>query len=828
MTSTLYRFGEFRLDAATRQLWRGAEPVSLPPKVFDCIVYLVEHRERAVGRDELIAAVWGKVDITDSVLGQTILQARRALDDTGKEQGAIRTVLRFGYHWVAAVDVLSEPAPAAIAPVDAEDAARAVVASPPISRQAELSSPTARVDAWIEAPPSPAAAQGRHRRSLMLALVVAAVSSLGLWIALATTSGRHGSEHAAAPAAKSDAVTTLVLPVRVATTGDAHYTWVRLGVMDLIAERLRAAGQPVVPSDNVVALARQLAAAPSANEIAELARAASAALVVDARAEHLEHGWRVSLATPYGRTPPLSASGESDDVLDAARDAADQLALLLGRTPPTEANRVDSERALATLLRQVDAAMLSDQLDVARQLLESASPAQRDRPEVRFRFGQIDYQAGRLDLAERTFQQLIASISPEQDAELRARAFNGLGAVSLRRQDYPGVERNYDASVQLLDAHHPRLLGIALNGRAVGRGAQRRYDTALADFAQARIALENAGDSLGLATLDANLGSLDMSREHFAEAAPTFDRAAERAETLHDRIGELNARTNAAKVQINLLNPGAALANDRRLAQVIAEIADPSRRRDANLLRVEVLIENGQLRAAADLLQKVRGEAAAAKDGPALAEIRTIDTERLLAAGEFRRAADEATAVLAEQAAEPYPRSYSWSWLALVRARLADGDRNAAAKALADFGAWAQRDGTPVAQLYLTLARAELGAANNEAGASADYDQALAAAETARVPRDLFYVSDSYVRYLIHRHELAQASVVAERLSTWAGQDYATALLQLRLYHAAGLLPAWRAALNRVRALAGERTIPPELVEEPHAADTKIAETRPL
>ena len=111
-----YRFGDFRLDPATRELCRADAPVAVPPRAFVCIVYLLEHRERAVGRDELIAAVWGRTETGDGTLGQTILAARRALDDTGKEQHAIRTVFRFGYHWVAPVDAV-ENGPIENAPV---------------------------------------------------------------------------------------------------------------------------------------------------------------------------------------------------------------------------------------------------------------------------------------------------------------------------------------------------------------------------------------------------------------------------------------------------------------------------------------------------------------------------------------------------------------------------------------------------------------------------------------------------------------------------------------------------------------------------------------
>lgn len=106
MTARAYRFGEFRLDLATRSLCCGGIEVALPPKALDCLGYLVEHPDRAVGRDELIGAVWGRVDISDNALGQAILQARRALrTGSAAAAGAIRTVPRFGYHWQMPVAV---------------------------------------------------------------------------------------------------------------------------------------------------------------------------------------------------------------------------------------------------------------------------------------------------------------------------------------------------------------------------------------------------------------------------------------------------------------------------------------------------------------------------------------------------------------------------------------------------------------------------------------------------------------------------------------------------------------------------------------------------
>ena len=72
MSHSTYRFAEFLLDPAARELRQADARISLPPKSLECLIYLVEHRDRAVGRDELISAVWGRVDVSDALLAQTL------------------------------------------------------------------------------------------------------------------------------------------------------------------------------------------------------------------------------------------------------------------------------------------------------------------------------------------------------------------------------------------------------------------------------------------------------------------------------------------------------------------------------------------------------------------------------------------------------------------------------------------------------------------------------------------------------------------------------------------------------------------------------------
>ena len=67
--ANVYAFGDFTLDVPARTLSRsGMGTVPLPSRAFDSLVYLVEHRERLVRKNELIDAVWHDVVVTDDSL----------------------------------------------------------------------------------------------------------------------------------------------------------------------------------------------------------------------------------------------------------------------------------------------------------------------------------------------------------------------------------------------------------------------------------------------------------------------------------------------------------------------------------------------------------------------------------------------------------------------------------------------------------------------------------------------------------------------------------------------------------------------------------------
>lgn len=117
--ATSYAFGEFRLGPGAGWLRQGEREVELPPRAFQVLCYLVEHRERVVPKQELMEALWKDIFVTDDALVQAITVIRRALGDDAEEPRYIRTKPRVGYQFMARVEAVgaADEVPASVAPI---------------------------------------------------------------------------------------------------------------------------------------------------------------------------------------------------------------------------------------------------------------------------------------------------------------------------------------------------------------------------------------------------------------------------------------------------------------------------------------------------------------------------------------------------------------------------------------------------------------------------------------------------------------------------------------------------------------------------------------
>jgi TolB-like protein len=116
-----FLFSDHTLDTNRRELCRRGEAIAVEPQVFDLLVYLIEHRDRVVSKDDLIGAVWGGRIVSESTLTSRINAARKALGDSGEKQELIRTIARKGLRFVGDVCMRStdtEPTVASNLPLE--------------------------------------------------------------------------------------------------------------------------------------------------------------------------------------------------------------------------------------------------------------------------------------------------------------------------------------------------------------------------------------------------------------------------------------------------------------------------------------------------------------------------------------------------------------------------------------------------------------------------------------------------------------------------------------------------------------------------------------
>lgn len=136
----VYAFGNFRIDTGRRLLWQDDAPLALTPRVFDTLLYLVEHHGTVLDKERLMEAVWPDTIVEENNLAQNISTLRRLLGETPGAHRFIATVPGRGYRFVAEVSSCDDPPspleeaagpPANAMPVEARSPA---VVPPPKSR----------------------------------------------------------------------------------------------------------------------------------------------------------------------------------------------------------------------------------------------------------------------------------------------------------------------------------------------------------------------------------------------------------------------------------------------------------------------------------------------------------------------------------------------------------------------------------------------------------------------------------------------------------------------------------------------------------------------
>lgn len=103
-----FHFGRFTLDCTRRELRRDGERIQLEPNAYGILAYLIQNRERAVSRGELMKALWPDVHVSMSSLYTAMYQLRSALRAVDPTCSPIETLRGYGFLFTAPVEAAAD------------------------------------------------------------------------------------------------------------------------------------------------------------------------------------------------------------------------------------------------------------------------------------------------------------------------------------------------------------------------------------------------------------------------------------------------------------------------------------------------------------------------------------------------------------------------------------------------------------------------------------------------------------------------------------------------------------------------------------------------
>lgn len=290
--SEVYKFGDRIVDADRRELTIAGETVTMQPKAFELLLYLLRNRHRAVDKDELQDALWPRSIVTETALTRCVMKARRAVGDDADKQAIIKTVHGHGYRFTATVE-------------NRDDRAAPVAAT------------------GVEKPRSPPREINTQLFKLVGSVAVLFAAIVVAWLFFA-------------PPAVSGPVRLAVLPVNNAT-GDASMDWVSTGLMALMTRMLQDGGIETVSSREVAGLAGEASLTElvaTGSEFREkLARTAAATHVIGASLEDNNGLYRLTYTLAGADKRPMRRTMVGKEPTKLVKDVAETVIAMIAKDP---------------------------------------------------------------------------------------------------------------------------------------------------------------------------------------------------------------------------------------------------------------------------------------------------------------------------------------------------------------------------------------------------------------------------------------------------------------------------------------------------------------
>jgi tetratricopeptide (TPR) repeat protein len=486
--------------------------------------------------------------------------------------------------------------------------------------------------------------------------------------------------------------------------------------------------------------------------------------------------------------------------MSAARTAADALLKKLGT--PLSSTAPASSPALDELMQRSGAAMLADQLEQARDLIAHAAPELRGEPRAELRLAQISLREGDYAAVERNLSPLLDRLDPSAEAVLRARVMMTLAAAFVRTHQFARALDLYEEAIAAREpAQDHEVLGVAHLGRGGIFAEQGQAETAMAELSRARAELAGIGDSIGVASVDVNVGSLQLLRHRPADALSALKDAVQQFEHLGAREGRAHALTQQAVAEGELLDAPAALATSARAWPAESATNNLRMRWRITLMRAAALAGVGRFDEATVLLDRIERESDPRADESvrALARLQVADMARQRGDGDGVLSRLDAATLASLQTADPI----GWTHAQMLRADAlrARGEVASASEAITALRDQAGND--PWRTMQADLAEAAQAAADGKMSiALQKFESAMHAADVLNVPDDIVEVGSRYLDALRTAGDWERARLISGRIGPWTERDGRAAAAQARFFRAQNQDDAARRAEEAAHRLA--------------------------
>jgi DNA-binding response OmpR family regulator len=100
VASTVFHFGDCKLDLAAHKLFRNGEEVSLTAKEFRLLEFLTKRPGRALTRDQILDGVWGNdIMVNDRSVDRCVTTLRAKIESDARHPSHIQTIRDIGYRF---------------------------------------------------------------------------------------------------------------------------------------------------------------------------------------------------------------------------------------------------------------------------------------------------------------------------------------------------------------------------------------------------------------------------------------------------------------------------------------------------------------------------------------------------------------------------------------------------------------------------------------------------------------------------------------------------------------------------------------------------------